>query len=73
MSTKAELIAENDQLREALKRIAVLGMNYGASKRSTLEHSLLEIEATARDALGQRHHLTALGYGPRAAALKKTR
>jgi hypothetical protein len=40
MRTKAELIAENDQLREALKRIAVLGMNYGASKRSTLEHSL---------------------------------
>jgi hypothetical protein len=51
-------------LEAALRNIAALAV--GPSRNPELaREQLREIEATARDALGQRHFLTALGYGPK--------
>jgi len=61
LSANEELISENARLRAALRDIARLAVGGGAAA----EEQCREIEATARDALGQRHHLTALGYGPK--------
>ena len=55
-----DLKAENARLRAALQGIARMAV--GPGKRA--EEQCREIEATARDALGEQHHLTALGYGP---------
>jgi hypothetical protein len=48
------------ELEAALRTIAALATGADGAR-----HQFKEIEATARDALGQKHHLTALGYGPK--------
>jgi voltage-gated potassium channel Kch len=51
-------------LEAALRNIAALAA--GPSRNPELARKQIrEIEATARDALGQKHHLTTLGYGPK--------
>ena len=66
MEKAEKLEAENARLRAALREPASWGSNYGSPDPERLRKYLMEVEATARDALGQQHHLTALGYGPAA-------